>query len=159
MVRACGGCGRMILNPGEKCCVTPEDDRPPWPKRFEEMASYWSTYSTCKRKKVGAVIFDPKTKAVVSIGYNDTPIGHKDCGAGGCAPCRGSIGTSLMLDCFCVHAETNALLLAARRGTKTDGCEIATSHPICASCRKHLIQAGITTAWPRGLPIRLDDRG
>lgn len=121
--------------------------RPRWPQRMLNVAELWSSYSTCKRRKVGAVIYHVKTKAVISIGYNDTPMGAIDCGNGGCPVCEGSISTSLYLDCKCVHAETNAILLAANRGVAVGGCSIAvwTHDNIgpCSSCRKHLIQAGI----------------
>ncbi len=118
--------------------------RPAWPQRFIRLAREWSQYSTCLRAQVGAVLFDPKSKAVLSIGYNDTPIDFPDCGDGGCKPCQGGESVSRNLECMCVHAESNCLAFAARRGTSTEGAHIATAgHKLCNGCRKLLIQAGV----------------
>ena len=118
--------------------------RPGWPDRMMEAALLWSKWSTCKRKHVGAAIFVPRTWAVISLGYNDTPTGWKDCGDGGCDVCAGDMATSLYLDCQCLHAEQNAVYLAARYGSSVEGCWIATTHPPCMSCVKMLTQVGIT---------------
>ena len=107
------------------------------------IAELWKDYSTCLRRHVGAVVFHPKTWAVVSVGYNDTPIGWPDCGDGGCEPCKGSESVSTRLDCNCVHAEANAIYLAARRGQSVEGCWIATTYKTCGSCMKMYRQAGI----------------
>ncbi len=102
------------------------------------LADLWSTYSTCVRRQVGAVLFHPETHAVVGIGYNDTPIGEDDCGEGGCEPCsEGSVKNRT--DCKCVHAEMNAVLLAQR----VDGCWLATTYHPCIRCHNQLIQAGV----------------
>lgn len=118
-------------------------DRPLWEERMLRIAEQWSEYSTCKRRQVGAVIYDPATKAVLSIGYNDTPIGWVDCGDGGCKVCEGPRAASLMLSCNCIHSEDNAILLAARRGISVEGCFMAITDVPCSSCYKHAVQAGI----------------
>lgn len=119
--------------------------RPTWPERMLILADHWSQYSTCVRRQVGAVIFHPETKAVISIGYNDTPIGATDCGDNGCPRCNSvnKEAAKNYLDCNCVHAEANALMLAARWGVKTEGCHMATTFTVCPSCLKHTAQAGI----------------
>ena len=119
------------------------NQRPPWPKRMLAIAELWATYSTCKRRQVGAVVFSPETWAVVSVGYNDTPIAWQDCGDGGCEPCKGSESVSQRLDCNCVHAEANAIFLAARRGQAVGGCWVATTYKTCGACLKMYRQAGI----------------
>lgn len=45
--------------------------------------------------------------------------------------------------CICVHAEANALLSAARAGTRTDGAVLYATHKPCFGCLKEAIQAGI----------------
>ena len=116
-----------------------------WFGRFTEMAKLWASFSTCTKRQVGAVIVDTTTLAVVSVGYNDTGIGKTNCGDGGCEVCKGGDQARLNLDCDCIHAEMNALLLAARRGTKTEGCTLIMwgCDEVCHSCLKHLMQAGI----------------
>ena len=114
------------------------------------LAELWSDWSTCPRRRVGAVIFDPTNYAVISVGYNDTPTGAKDCGDGGCVACdQGSV--SGRTDCLCVHAEMNAILLAR---TDIRGMHLAvwnvkdgkpvTKNSLCIGCLKHRQQAGIT---------------
>lgn len=111
------------------------------------LAQYWSQFSTCKKRQVGAVIYDPNTYAVLSIGYNDTPIGEPDCGDGGCDRCNGVEAASLYLDCLCCHAEMNAVMFAARRGIAIEGARLALwtepMIPSCSTCMKYLKQAGV----------------
>lgn len=155
-----------------------------WVGRMLAMAEHWSQYSTCIRRKVGAVIYDPETYAIVSVGYNDTPIGETDCGNGGCVRCQqeapkcgrcggegwdyevnllvtpetkekfacpacdglGYLRHGIHLDCNCVHAEMNAILLAAATGRATKGMHLACTLEPCSSCMKHLKQAGVVIA-------------
>ncbi len=81
--------------------------RPGWNQRMLRLARSWAQYSTCVRSQVGAVLFDPDSKAVISIGYNDTPIDYTDCGEGGCNACTGKESARNLDSCMCVHAETN----------------------------------------------------
>lgn len=118
--------------------------RPGWPQRMLRLAQSWAQYSTCLRSQVGAVLFDPDSKAVISIGYNDTAIGRDDCGEGGCPACAGTGSARNLDDCNCVHAETNCIALAARRGARTEGAHIAVTRTPCNGCRKLLEQAGVT---------------
>ena len=119
------------------------DKRPGWDQRMIMMATFWSQFSTCLRRHVGAVIFRPDTYAIVGVGYNDTPIGEEDCGEGGCRLCQGRGPVKHLTECHCVHAEMNAIMLAARWGTPIQGCYVATTYELCVTCRKHLKQAGI----------------
>lgn len=126
--------------------------RPSWEERMLRLAEHWAQYSTCRRRQVGAVVFDPATKAVLGLGYNDTPIGYTDCGEGGCEICGGSDSTTDLLNCLCVHAEMNAVLLAGRslRGAVLALASLRDGHPfpksLCENCEKHLRQAGLAAA-------------
>jgi dCMP deaminase len=113
-----------------------------------QLAALWSGYSTCRRRRVGAVVYDPKTYAILGVGYNDTPFGETDCGDGGCPACaEGSVRNSTL--CRCCHAEMNAILLSRAdvRGAHLavwnvkDG-EVVVEPP-CTSCHKNRVQAGI----------------
>lgn len=114
-----------------------------WLARMRDLADYWSQYSTCKRRKVGAVLFDPTSFQVLTFGYNDTPTGEMNCGDGGCSVCNGEIPTRDNLDCFCVHAEMNCINFAARWGIKVQGMHLVSTIPPCRGCRKNLLQAGV----------------
>lgn len=126
------------------------DTRPSWEERMLRLAEQWGEYSTCLHRQVGAVLYHPDTKAVVGIGYNDTPIGRTDCGDGGCVRCADPETARLSLDCECVHAEMQPVLLAARRGIATEGCYLAVTYPPCKACIKNLVQAGIAAVVLRG---------
>ena len=96
--------------------------RPSWNQRMLRLARSWAQYSTCVRSQVGAVLFDPDSKAVISIGYNDTAIGRDGCGEGGCVPCAAGAEQARNPDSgLCVHAEATCIALSARRGAQTEG--------------------------------------
>ena len=97
---------------------------------------------------------------VISTGYNGTPAGFQNCRDGGCLRCeeRDKLdddpeyesphpetmeGKALDI-CFCVHAEQNTLLNAARHGIAVEDGTLYATHQPCFSCLKESIQAGIT---------------
>jgi dCMP deaminase len=125
--------------------VTNEKKRPSWPERMLGNAEYWAQFSTCVRRKVGAVIYNPDNWAVLSSGYNDTARGEVNCGDGGCAICQEGPASD-KIDCNCIHAEMNAILMAASRGVRLEGMMIVSTYEPCGSCRKHIKQAGLTIA-------------
>ena len=52
-----------------------------------------------------------KDKRICATGYNGTPQGMTNCYDGGCERCCGNARSGEALDeCFCVHAEENAIL-------------------------------------------------
>jgi len=118
------------------------DYRPSWDEYFMKIADDASTRSNCLRRKVGALIV--KQRNIISTGYNGTPIGVKNCFEGGCPRCSSDVEPGQAYDtCICVHAEANAILLAARHGNATkDGVLYTTVRP-CFSCLKEAVQAGI----------------
>ena len=48
-------------------------------KPFSATARIWAAESTCAKKQVGAVIFNKKTKKLISVGYNGTIAGKAHC--------------------------------------------------------------------------------
>jgi len=118
------------------------DQRPSWDEYFMKMAEDASTRSNCLRRKVGALIV--KQRNIISAGYNGTPIGVKNCFEGGCPRCQSDVEPGQGYDtCICVHAEANAILLAARHGNATDGGVLYTTLRPCFSCLKEAVQAGM----------------
>lgn len=117
-------------------------ERPKWDQYFMKIAEVVSTRSNCLRRSVGAIIV--KDKVIISTGYNGTPFGVKNCFDGGCKRCMSDQPPGEGYDtCVCVHAEENAIALAARNGTITNGSVIYTTLRPCFGCLKKLIQAGV----------------
>ena len=131
-----------------------------------DLAAYWAQYSTCLRRQIGAVAFDPDTHQILGLAYNDTRAGETNCGDGGCEPCaEGSV--SGRTACRCVHAEANLLSLSVRHGVKLGGSWIALasfkdgietpSKSVCQRCDGQLYQAGIQRAIMRQGTLHIAD--
>lgn len=106
------------------------EDRPNWDSYFIIMAYLISKRSTCKRLNVGCIL--TKNNRIVSTGYNGhIPGAHHD---------------SLIKDGheqMTIHAETNAVTDAAKRGVALEGSIAYVTHYPCINCTKTLISAGI----------------
>ncbi len=93
-----------------------------------------ATRSTCQRKHVGAVIVRDKT--ILSTGYNGSVRGLPHCDEVG----------HLMEDGHCVrtiHAEMNAIIQAAKNGTRIEGGSIYVTASPCWPCFKGIANASI----------------
>ena len=116
--------------------------RPPWDDYYMNIAWDVSIRSNCQRRPVGALIVIDRR--IVSTGYNGTPFGVKNCNEGGCPRCASDAPRHQGYElCLCVHAEQNAVLLAARQGTATDHAALYVTLRPCLGCLKALVQAGI----------------
>lgn len=112
----------------------PEYKRVGWDEYFMNVARVVATRGTCDRKHVGAVIV--RDRVILSTGYNGSIRGLPHCD---------EIGHD-MVNGHCVrtiHAETNALVQAARNGVAVDGAEIYITASPCWECFKLLANAGI----------------
>lgn len=117
--------------------------------------------SKCVSYRVGAII--AKEGRIISTGYNGTISGQPNCDevaeANGWAevtdvPGRGK---ELLLKESCsdlysewgkskiIHAEINAILFAARKGTPIEGATLYCTLSPCADCAKAIAQSGIKT--------------
>ena len=116
--------------------------RPGWDEYYLEIARTAASRSNCSRRQVGAIIVCHH--AIVSTGYNGTPMGVTNCFEGGCARCSSDTESGAGYDtCICVHAEQNAIVLAARRGNSVAGGTLYSTLRPCFGCLKEAIQAGI----------------
>lgn len=109
-------------------------DRASWDQYFMSIAQVVATRSTCDRKFVGAVIV--RNKTILSTGYNGSIRGLPHCDEVG----------HMMEDGHCVatiHAESNAILQAARNGVMIEGAAIYVTASPCWNCFKQLANAGI----------------
>src|SRR6478736_2390241 len=108
-----------------------------WDKRFIELAKHVSTWSKDPSTKVGAVIVDPSTRKVVSMGFNGFPRGVDDTDER-----YNDRDTKLSLIC---HAELNAIVQAEQ---SVKGCDIYIYPTLmkpapCPECSKIIAQSGI----------------
>lgn len=104
----------------------------PWPHYllgFAQHAAIKSKDST----QVGAILVD-EDGTVILTAYNGPPRGVMD------LPGRRERPTKYL---FAVHAEANLIAFAARKGIRTDGLAVFTTHHPCADCARTMIQAGI----------------
>lgn len=109
-----------------------------WNKYFLEVAKVVSTRATCPRKSVGCVIV--KDLRIVATGYNGSLPKQGHCTDVGCA----------IYSNHCVrtiHAETNALLQAAKEGITLNGSSVYCTTQPCWNCFKNLVTAGITSIY------------
>ena len=107
-------------------------DRPSMDESIFLVAKLWASRSTCSRLQVGAVL--ARGGRVLSTGYNGAPAGLPHCehqdGDGPCATA--------------VHAEANALISAARFGTRVERGSLYVTHSPCRRCAGLIINSGIS---------------
>jgi dCMP deaminase len=116
--------------------------RPGWDAYYLGIAAAVAARSSCSRRQVGALIV--VERAIISTGYNGTPLGVRNCADGGCPRCASDAPAGAGYDtCICVHAEQNAIVLAARHGSATDAGLLYTTLRPCFGCAKEAIQAGL----------------
>jgi len=112
-----------------------QPERASWDDYFMSIAQVVATRSTCPRKYVGSVLV--KNRTILSTGYNGSIRGMPHCSDVG----------HMMEDGHCVatiHAESNAILQAAKNGVMIDGAFCYVTASPCWSCFKQLANAGIT---------------
>jgi len=99
--------------------------------------------SHCVRAQVGAVL--TKDTRIISIGYNGPPAGTHNCDEEwpdtGCA--RDSKGSCSLA----LHAEENAILYAARNGSKLEGGTLYTTLSPCIACARLILSSGIKVVF------------
>jgi dCMP deaminase len=128
--------------PGTESSDAARRRRPTWDRYYLNIAHEAARRSNCMRRQVGAVIV--KEKSIISTGYNGTPIGVRNCFEGGCLRCQSDAPPGEGYDtCVCVHAEQNAIVLAARHGNSVQSGTLYTTLRPCFGCIKEAIQAGI----------------
>lgn len=127
---------------------------------FLNVAKEVSSLSKCVRAKVGALLV--KDKNIISFGYNGTPVGT-------CNDCETKMYVSsdsgawldqelitstwpyedgkgrykLVTKDEVIHAESNAILKAAKMGVSTQGTTMYCTLSPCKDCSKLILQAGV----------------
>lgn len=111
-----------------------------WDRRFIRLAKEYSTWSKDPSTQVGAVAVDPKTKRVLSGGYNGFPRGIEDT--------EERLNNRDLKHSLVVHAEMNLIYNATRSGVSLEGAHLYVwGLPVCSECAKGIIQTGISTVF------------
>ena len=121
-----------------------------WDLSFMEIASMFANYSSCVKRKVGAVLV--KDLRILSTGYNGTPSGLCNCDEvfknptdlkNGTLPNGIKITHHDFAEQFEIHAEQNCLSFAAKNGVSTKDCTLYITTAPCVNCAKIIIASGI----------------
>lgn len=98
--------------------------------------------STCPQDQVGAV-FISDDHEILSTGYNGAPRGLPHCKEG----CEGKCPTS-------VHAEANAIVQAAKRGSRLEGSTLFVTRFPCAQCAMLIVNLRVkeVVSWGKRNP-------
>lgn len=114
-----------------------------WDERFMEIARIVSSWSSCLRRNIGAVVV--RDKRILTTGYNGAVEGTTSCAEKGfCVRKNKGIPSGQMTEvCYAVHAEQNAILQAAKLGLSLDGATLYCTHQPCCNCAKSIVNAGI----------------
>jgi len=114
-----------------------------------------ATESTCLRRRFGAIIVNPETRAVIHQGYNGAPMGCEDClEKDWCLRQELNIPAGQRYELCCsVHAEQNALIKAGFNGAngmhmyiygeQADTGIVVTAPLPCFLCTKMILNSGI----------------
>jgi dCMP deaminase len=102
---------------------------------FLNIAKEISTLSHCVRAKVGSILV--KDGNIISMGYNGMPSGMDNC-------CEETLENSnLVTRSEVLHAESNALLKAAKMGLSTQDTTMYCTLSPCKDCSKLIMQSGV----------------
>lgn len=106
--------------------------KPAFDDIFMDLAISLAKRSHCVKAQVGAVL--TSETRIISIGYNGPPSGTHNCdidfGETGCP--RDSKGSCSLA----LHAEQNAILYAAKNGSKIEGATLYVTLSPCISCAR-----------------------
>jgi len=123
------------------------DERLGWHNYFMKIAKIVSERSTCNRAKVGALIV--RNKNIISTGYNGAPSGLPHCNNVGCLiyTSKNPDGEEEQNCLRTIHAEMNAIALAAKNGVRIEDSDIYITASPCYHCLKILINVGIKNIY------------
>jgi dCMP deaminase len=117
--------------------------RPSWDEYFMNIVKIVGTRATCDRGRSGCVIV--KDKRIISTGYVGSPAGIKHCDELGHEMTTVDYGEGdVHRHCIrTAHAETNAIIQAARFGISTNDSTLYCVMVPCYACAKNIINAGV----------------
>lgn len=116
--------------------------RPSWKEYFMDIALLVARRSTCRRRRVGAIMV--RDKRILATGYNGAPTGLPHCLDIGCLREELEIPSGERHElCRGLHAEQNVIIQAAYHGVSVKGATLYCTNLPCSICSKMLINAGI----------------
>lgn len=116
--------------------------RPSWKEYFMDIASLVARRSTCRRRRVGAIVI--RDKRILATGYNGAPTGLSHCLDIGCLREQLGVASGERHElCRGLHAEQNVIIQAAYHGVSIKGGTLYCTNLPCSICSKMLINAGI----------------
>jgi dCMP deaminase len=123
--------------------MPPAFKRPSWDAYFMALAKLAASRSTCLSRSTGAVVV--KDKKIIATGYNGSMPGVAHCSDEGVCYRRSIKAPDAGKYDFCrsIHAEANAIAMAAKQGISVDGGTLYTTLFPCYVCTKLLVSAGI----------------
>lgn len=108
-----------------------------------DIASLVARRSTCRRRRVGAILV--RNKRILATGYNGAPTGLPHCLDIGCLREELGISSGERHElCRGLHAEQNVIIQAAYHGVSIKGATLYCTNLPCSICSKMLINAGIS---------------
>jgi len=118
-----------------------------WHEYFMNVAHLISRRATCTRAHIGAVIV--RENSILSTGYNGAPSGLPHCNDTNCIiyESKHPDGTVEENCVNTIHAEINAIALAAKHGVSIKDSDIYITASPCIHCLKVLINVGIKTIY------------
>ena len=127
---------------GKDLATPSAESRPDWDTYFMKLCHVVAERSTCLRRKVGALLV--ANHRILATGYNGAPQGMAHCTEVGCLREQMAVPPGERHElCRGLHAEQNAIIQAARHGTRIDGATLYTTHHPCSICAKMAINAGV----------------
>jgi dCMP deaminase len=115
-----------------------------WDEYFFQICESVARKSPCLSRQIGAILV--RDQSIIATGYNGPPRGFKHC-ADECPRRKMGYASGEGLEhCPAVHAESNAIIDAARKGASTINSTLYMNCIIpCKDCMAKLINAGIRT--------------
>ncbi len=118
------------------------ESRPAWDSYFLRIAELVASRSTCRRRKVGAVLV--RDRRILTTGYNGAPANLKHCLEIGCLREEMKIPSGERQElCRGIHAEQNAIIQAALYGISIKGATLYATCQPCITCAKMLVNCRI----------------
>lgn len=123
-------------------------ERPSWDAYFMGIAEAAAARSSCPRLAVGAVLVNPSTKSVLSMGYNGAARGTASCEDEGCLMEGRSFAGKTTEHCGrAIHAEQNSIFLASANGQRVKGAVCYVTAQPCWLCARALFQSGVEDVY------------
>lgn len=122
--------------------------RPSKVTNYMDMATVVAQRSHDAETKVGAVLINDASGAIIATGYNGFVRGAKDTMLPNTRPLKYE---------FILHAEQNLIANCARHGISMEGCSLICTLSPCKLCMRLMINCGITTVITKELYKDFDD--